>query len=131
MGLSPGWSTGFVPTAAQWNAAFAGKVDSTVISASGVAANAGLGALPANAFLLYALIRETAGNPVNVEIGTSSGASDVMGAVAVPANGTVQATAQAFSKIWFSASATQNLFLNSASWGGANINITLVYQIGP
>lgn len=133
MASSPGWTTGFVPTAAQWNAAFAGKVDSTVLSGAAITSNASgaLGQLPANAFLLFALIRETAGHAVSVAIGTTSGGSDVMSAVAVPSSGTTTATTAAFTKVWFSSGAPQNLFLSSASWGGASINITLVYQIGP
>lgn len=101
------------------------------LSAASVAANASLGSLPANAFILYALFRETAGHAVNVAIGSTSGASDVMSAVDVPASGTISATTQAFSIVWFSATLPQTLFLSSASWGGASINCALVYQIGP
>jgi hypothetical protein len=55
------------------------------LTASGVTANGQLGSVsrPANAYLLYALFRETAGENVSVAIGTTLGASDVMAAVEV------------------------------------------------
>jgi hypothetical protein len=38
---------------------------------------------------------------------------------------------EGFSKAWFSASATQELFLSSANWNGASINVLLAYMVGP
>jgi len=105
----------------------------TTLRATAVTSNAtgALGTLPANAFPLYALLRETAGHGVTLGIGTSSGASDVATGLVVPASGTLTVPITSFILAWFSATATQALFLSSASWGGASINATLVYQIGP
>lgn len=91
----------------------------------------GLGSLPASSYIVSALCRETAGHAVNIAIGTTSGGSDVAAAFTVPASGTVTATTQAFSLVWFSASATQALFVSSASWGSASVNCYLNYQPGP
>jgi hypothetical protein len=104
------------------------------LTATGVTGNAQLGSvnLPANAFILYALVRETAGHAVNLSVGSTNGGTDVTGSPAtVPASGAVEITSAGFSKVWFSSSAAQTLYLSSASWNSASINIYLVYQIGP
>jgi hypothetical protein len=100
------------------------------LTATGVTANASFGTLPANGFLLFALFRETAGHTISVGIGTTSGATDVLAAQTVPASGTLTVPITVFSLGWFSASLTQTLFLSSASWGGATINVSFVYQVG-
>lgn len=112
-------------------AALAGTGGNPKLAVVAATANETLGTLPAGAYLMFALFRETTGNEVSVSIGTTTGGSDVMEAVAVPGNGTLSATTNAFSKVWFSAVATQTLYLASASWGGASINCWLVYQLGP
>jgi hypothetical protein len=101
-----------------------------MLAVTGVTANGALGTLPANAFPLYAFLRETAGIGVNVGIGSTSGGADVVAATAVPASGTLTIPITSFLKDWFSATAAQGLFLSSASWGGASINATLVYGKG-
>jgi hypothetical protein len=103
------------------------------LKASAITANAQLSSqsLPINAVVLYAIIRETAGHVVSVALGTTSGGSDVMSAVSVPASGVAMVTALSFAKLWFSASAAQAVYVTSASWGSASVNIELVYQAGP
>jgi hypothetical protein len=101
------------------------------LSGSGFTANAAIGTLPANAIITSIIFRETAGVGVNVSLGTTSGGTQVLSAQAVAASGTLTLLATAFTENWFSAVATQLLYLNSASWGGASINVQLVYVIGP
>ena len=103
------------------------------ITATAIVANAQLGtvSLPANAVILYALFRETAGHNVSVGLGTTSGGTDVLGAQAVTASKSLNVPAATFSKDWFSAGSAQAIYVTSASWGSASINVFLVYQIGP
>lgn len=103
------------------------------LSTTGVTANGQLsgGVLPPSGYILYALFRETAGVGVNIAIGTTLGASDVLAPQGVPGNGTLSVAITGFSLGWFSATVGQALYLTSASWGGASINATLVYQVGP
>lgn len=96
-----------------------------------VTANAALGTLPANAIIQWVIFRETAGQSVNVGIGTSSGGTQVLTAQSVPANGTLTVATTGLTENWFSATLTQLLFLTSASWGGASINCSVAYVIGP
>ena len=103
------------------------------ITAAGIASNGQLdtNSLPANAVILMALFRETAGHAVSVSLGSSLGASDVTTAQPVPASGTLMIQPGAFLKDWFSASSTQAIYVTSASWGSASINASLVYMVGP
>jgi len=105
----------------------------TSITVSGVAANATLGNLPAGAYILYALIRETAGNYVSLNIGSTSGGSDVLGGAPInPSTANVVLNTQGtFAVSWFSATSAQTLYLSSSSWNGASVNVTLVYIVGP
>ena len=97
----------------------------------GIAANHAIGTLPANSLIMSVIFRETAGVGVNVSIGTTSGGTQVLSAQAVPASGTLTVAITQFVENWFSATATQLLYLNSASWGGASVNCQLSYVIGP
>lgn len=102
-----------------------------VLGPTTLTANGSVGTLPANGQVLFAVFRETAGHAVNVSLGTTSGGSDVMPAVSVPASGTVTAIVGTIIQNWFSASSTQAIFANSASWGSASVNVELLYATGP
>lgn len=120
------------PLSVSGQAIVAAVMGTITLSISGVTANGQLGTLPANGFLgPMLLLRETAGHAVSVSIGTTLGGSDVLTAQPVPPSGTFTVAIGAFSKGWFSATATQALYLTSASWGGASINATLYYAVGP
>lgn len=115
-----------------------GGEGSASLSASAVVSNAtgALGSLPPGAYILRLLMRETAGHSVNVTVGTTSGASDVAptiaaGTLTVPANGTLLVDVGSFLKSWFSSTATQAIWLASASWGSASVNAQLDYEVGP
>jgi hypothetical protein len=96
---------------------------------TGITANTSLGTLPADGFLGPMLIlEETANHATTVSIGTTSGASDVLAAQSVPANGTLTVDITAFSKGWFSSSSTQQLFLTTTG-GGSSIKAQLFYWI--
>lgn len=103
----------------------------SAITTTAITSNSSMGTLPANGFILYALLRETAGHNATVSIGTTSGGADVLSAQLVPASGTLTVPITVFTVGWFSAVSTQALFLSSTSWGGASVNITLDYQVGP
>lgn len=104
------------------------------LNANGVAVSGGNVAfstpLPANAVILYGMVGETAGHAGTIAIGSTSGGADVMPATAVPASGFTLLNAEQFNLIWFSRSATQQLYLMPAGTG-AVFNITLIYRIGP
>lgn len=99
---------------------------------AGAAVNGKIGALPANASILYALFRNTAGSTVNVSIGRTLGASDVMSAAPVVAGGQLNATTLSFDGAdWFSATLSQDLYLTLSAQSVASINAWIVYQVGP
>lgn len=92
-------------------------------------ANMSFSVLPANAFILFAMIRETAGKAVSIGLGTSSGATDVLGLQTVAAGSGLMVPIGAFTTSWFGPA--QPLFISSPGWGGASVNLTLVYMAGP
>lgn len=102
----------------------------------GVASNADglIGSLPANDHIASGSCREVStspGNNVSVAFGSTSGASDVASAFAIAANKTTDPTAEAFAKVWFSASAPQQIFVSSASWGSAIVDCFIFFNPGP
>lgn len=102
------------------------------LTALGVAVSGAFGgsALPANSYLgPLLLLRETAGHAATVAIGTALGGNDVLPAVNVSASSTITVDVTAFSKGWFSSTATQTLFL-TITGAGAVINAQLFYVIG-
>jgi hypothetical protein len=105
-----------------------------MLTGTAIVANAQIGstALPANGVLLNAVVRETAGHAVSVSLGTTSGGTDITTtAIAVPANGLTFISILNLGKIWFSATATQAIFVSSAAWSSASVNVEIAYQPGP
>lgn len=131
LNVTQNWAAAAVSAVGNGLTITSGTLNFTKLSVSAVTANTTLGTLPANAFVLYALFRETAGTTVSVGIGSTSGATDVLGAVQLFASTTLNISAQAFPTGWFSSSATQALFLSSSNWNGASVNVALVYIVGP
>jgi hypothetical protein len=99
---------------------------------SSLSGNGLLGVLPPNCTLLHAVVRETTGNAVSISLATTSGGTDIAGStpIAIPAGGQVLLTAMSFDLDWFSATAEQQIFVTSANWNGAKVNITLYYIAG-
>ena len=107
---------------------------STLLTGTGIVANAQIGAtpLPANGVLLNAVVRETAGHAVTISLGTTLGGTDITtAAVDVPASGLVLISLLSLGKIWFSATATQAIYVTSAAWSSASVNVEIAYQAGP
>lgn len=91
----------------------------------------GTGQIPANGFVLYALLREVNGDGVSLGIGSMPGETDVLPLQSIAGHGTLTVAITAFSKGWFSATVPQTLYLSSPNWNGAAINALLVFQVGP
>jgi hypothetical protein len=89
-------------------------------------------ALPPNAIVDYAVIRNLLDDNVSVSLGTTLGASDVFTAQPVPpataSTGTITITTEAFLKNWFSATLPQLLYATSSNWT-STVNIEIVYHI--
>jgi len=86
-----------------------------------VSANGLICALPAGAAMLMIALQEIAGHTVNCSLGTTSGGSELLSAISVPGGGApvlIPLDALSQPDSWVAA---QNIFLNSASWGLANV----------
>lgn len=94
-------------------------------------ANASVGTLPINATILYAVARETAGHNVTVSFGTTAGASDVATPLTLTASTGSLIPATSFAKNWFSASASQAIFVDSGAWSSASVSVSIYYVVGP
>lgn len=106
-------------------------VGNSLITSSAIATDATVGSVPINATIIYAIARETAGHNVTISLGSTSGASDVLTSVALTANTSTMIPITSFTKSWFSSGSTQSLFIDSASWGSASVNISIYYVVGP
>lgn len=102
---------------------------SVVVSAATV--NRSLGSLPPGSYILRLLCRETAGHAVNLSVGTAVGLSDVLAPQLISASGALMVPGEDFLVSWFSATLPQSLFLTSANWNSASLNVSLIYQVGP
>lgn len=94
-----------------------------------VTANSAL-ILPANAIIQQILIQNTTANAITggLKFGSTAGATDIVAALAVGANGLVTVASAALLKSFFSTSATQQIFIDAVvSWASASVNITIVY----
>jgi hypothetical protein len=95
------------------------------IQTHGVVANATIGTLPAGAMISGITVTETAGNPVTFFLGTTLGAQDVLGPVPLGANQMVPISP--LSLTTWAWQAPEILYIGSASWGGASLNVKLVF----
>jgi hypothetical protein len=102
--------------------------------AIGVTANALFGPFPARSYIDRLLLRNNGTQSVNVGIGTTLGATDVLNP-AVPntvnAGGTLTVDLAAFSEGSFPAIATQLLYLTFVGTAGYSIDATLIWHKGP
>jgi hypothetical protein len=135
--LPNGGQEQFVYDGTNWSLTGAAK---PVVQTLAVAANAQVGlisgstyaVLPKNATIQAITLRETAGNAVTLSIGTSSGGAQIVSAYALSASTSVtigQASATMLAS-WFSASSTQAIYISSALWNSASVNVTVYYQVG-
>lgn len=81
-----------------------------------------LGALPANTLINNCLFRETAGNPVTVTLGTSSGGNQILGSTSVPASSNIPIDLANLTSASFTTS--QTVYIHSPAWGSPGASIT-------
>lgn len=101
-----------------------------VITASAVAANGILAVLPPNAVLHSIDILNTTGDAVTggINIGTTAGASDVVSALAVGANGQITVPPASLLKQYISATLVQPIYISAVTgWNSAVLNIRVRY----
>jgi hypothetical protein len=91
-----------------------------LIGIDGVASN-----LKATFMIDEILIINTTANSVTVNVGSSSGGTQVVNALVVGANTTVVAT---LGTRYFSNTSGQNLFISSGSWNSANVTISVTVK---
>jgi hypothetical protein len=87
--------------------------------------------LPANCALVDIFVFNTTANAITggLKFGTTSGATDIITALAVGASAFVFTASSALSKRVFSPTATQQIFFDAVSaWNSANVNITIIYE---
>lgn len=89
-------------------------------------ANGKIGTLPAGAMITGVTLKNTTGTSVNITLGTTAGGSDLMRSLAVPGN-TLEPVPQG-AIITQAFAANQDIFIASASWGGASIGVVLWFQ---
>jgi hypothetical protein len=49
----------------------------------------------------------------------------------LPASSVLMVPIGAFLEVWFSVASTQAIYVTSASWNSASVNVALAYQVGP
>jgi hypothetical protein len=87
-----------------------------------------VGQLPASAYIREIIVQNLTGQAITgLGFGSSSGASDIVAAFAVAANGLAFVADAALLKRVFSTSAPQAIWAAATNWNSANINITIVY----
>jgi hypothetical protein len=91
-----------------------------LIGIDGVASN-----IKATFMIDEILIINTTANSVTVNVGSSSGGTQVVNALVVGANTTVVAT---LGTRYFSNTSGQNLFISSGSWNSANVTISVTVK---
>ena len=99
-----------------------------VLSGQTIAANF---TLPANCVIREVLAFNTTANAVTggIKFGTTSGATDIIAALAVAASATAFTADAALLKRFFSPTASQQIFFDAvSSWNSANVNLTIIYQ---
>ena len=93
--------------------------------AATLSADGEVGVIPANAMIIGVTLLEVNGHSVNVSLGQTSGASDVLQTVTVGASGLVPVPSSSLLlQAW---TATQGIFIHSASWGSAAVKVTVWY----
>ena len=101
------------------------NITNTGVLVNWIIANTLIATLPAGAMIVGLTVTETSGVPVTFFLGTSSGAQDVLGPVALAANQMIPISPLSLNAwAW---TAAQPLFVGSSSWGGAALSVKLVY----
>ncbi len=91
-----------------------------LIGIDGVASN-----LKATFIIDEILVINTTANSVTVNVGSTSGGTDIANAITIGANATVVLT---LGTRYFSSTLGQNLFISSASWNSANVTISVTVK---
>lgn len=94
--------------------------------------NATSGVLPIGAVIDAITVVNSTGNIITggLKFGTSAGATDIAAGLAVGANGNVGLAPAALLKTFFSASATQTVFIDAVTlWNSASVTITIFYNV--
>lgn len=95
-----------------------------------VAANSAI-VLPANSVIDYIIVKNNTANAITggLKFGTTSGAVDIVAALAVGANALTFVLDAALLLRIFSTTATQQIFIDAvAAWNSASVDITVVYK---
>ena len=96
-----------------------GKIHATL------SADGSVGSIPAKAMITGVTLLEVNGHSVTVSLGQTAGAADVLGATSVGASGIVPVPASSLSlQAW---TASQTIFVHSASWGSAAVTVSIWY----
>jgi hypothetical protein len=109
-----------------------GKAIVTIAGAGGIklthtfTANGSIGTVPAGALILGVTLKNNTANSVDITLGTTAGASDVMRSLTVGTNAFVVVPQGALILPAFAAA--QAIFVNSSAWNSASIGATLWYQ---
>lgn len=86
--------------------------------------------LPTNGVIRDIIVTNTTGNAITggLKFGSSSGATDIVAALAVGINGLVFVTDALLLKRFFSASSAQQIFFDAVvSWASASVQIDILY----
>lgn len=83
--------------------------------------------LPAGAVLVGGKIVPANSNGATVSLGSSSGASDVLAAIAIPGTPDAGQPIQGLNFLKSIFASNQTIFVHSASWGSASVTVTLWY----
>lgn len=86
--------------------------------------------LPANTFIMHISVRNNTANAITggLKFGTTNGGADIVAALAVGANAFTFVSDTALLKRFFSASATQQIFIDTVTlWNSASVDIEIIY----
>lgn len=105
----------------------------TSMAIANVSANVSFGPFPPRSYISKLLLREKGGTSVNVGMGTTLNATDVLATAQGPltANGTFTVDVTAFSKGSFPALTAQLLFLTFSGSPGYLVDASLLWDNGP
>lgn len=93
---------------------------------------AGSGVLPTGAKILGIFVANNTANAITggLKFGTTSGATDIVIALAVAGNFIGKVADAALLKSFFSKSATQTVFVDAVvAWNSANVDIDIIYAL--
>jgi len=90
--------------------------------------NAQISGLPAKCRLVSVAIEETAGNAADLSLGTSAAGTQIFNAQTCAASSWTVFDNSDFTAAMFSTTAETDLYISSLAWGGADVNIYMVFE---